>query len=65
MINIQLGWRITNFSEVVFNLLWNMGILLSVKHAGALATFVALKAIFPVAKLQGEFELWARGLNMW
>jgi hypothetical protein len=42
---------------VIFNLLWNMGILLSVKHAGALATFVALKAIFPVAKLQGEFEL--------
>ena len=32
---------------VVFNLLWNMGILLSVKHTGALATFIALKAIFP------------------
>ena len=33
---------------VLFNLAWNMGILLSVKHTGALATFVALKAIFPV-----------------
>ena len=33
---------------VIFNLLWNMAVLLSVKHTGALATFVALKAIFPV-----------------
>ena len=34
---------------VVFNVLWNMAVLLSVKHSGALATFIALKAIFPVA----------------
>lgn len=43
---------------VVFNLLWNMGILLSVKHAGALATFVALKAIFPVSTVLFEYVDW-------
>lgn len=37
---------------VIFNLLWNMAVLLSVKHTGALATFVALKAIFPVLWMQ-------------
>lgn len=34
---------------VVFNILWNISILWSVKHCGALVTFVALKAIFPVS----------------
>merc|ERR1712047_114532 len=34
---------------VVFNVLWNVSILFSVKQSGALATFVALKAIFPVS----------------
>jgi len=34
---------------VVFNILWNISILVSVKHSGALATFVALKAMFPVS----------------
>lgn len=34
---------------VVCNLSWNVSILWSVKHCGALATFVALKAIFPVS----------------
>eukprot|EP00435_Cladocopium_sp_Y103_P032829 s972_g8.t1 len=43
---------------VVFNLLWNMGILLSVKHTGALATFVALKAIFPVSTVLFEYVDW-------
>ncbi|CAK9086011.1 unnamed protein product [Durusdinium trenchii] len=43
---------------VVFNLLMNMGILLAVKHAGALATFVALKAIFPVSTVLFEYVDW-------
>ena len=43
---------------VVFNLLMNMGILLAVKHAGALATFVALKAIFPVSTILFEYVDW-------
>ncbi|CAK0804403.1 unnamed protein product, partial [Prorocentrum cordatum] len=34
---------------VVFNVLWNISILISVKHSGALATFISLKAIFPVS----------------
>ena len=37
---------------VVFNVVWNMTVLLSVKHTGALATFIALKAIFPVTRLR-------------
>ena len=43
---------------VAFNLLVNMGILLAVKHAGALATFVALKAIFPVNTILFEYVDW-------
>lgn len=43
---------------VVFNLLWNMGILLSVKHTGALATFIALKAIFPVSTVLFAYVDW-------
>lgn len=35
-----------------------MGILLAVKHAGALATFVALKAIFPVSTVLFEYVDW-------
>eukprot|EP00413_Alexandrium_margalefii_P032527 CAMPEP_0204577330 /NCGR_PEP_ID=MMETSP0661-20131031/42280_1 /ASSEMBLY_ACC=CAM_ASM_000606 /TAXON_ID=109239 /ORGANISM="Alexandrium margalefi, Strain AMGDE01CS-322" /LENGTH=421 /DNA_ID=CAMNT_0051586151 /DNA_START=54 /DNA_END=1319 /DNA_ORIENTATION=+ len=34
---------------VVLNISWNISILWSVKHCGALATFVALKSIFPVS----------------
>jgi len=34
---------------VIFNVMWNISILWSVKHCGALVTFVALKAIFPVS----------------
>ena len=43
---------------VIFNLLWNMAVLLSVKHTGALATFVALKAIFPVSTVLTEYVDW-------
>uniref|UniRef100_A0A7S2K5J9 EamA domain-containing protein n=1 Tax=Zooxanthella nutricula TaxID=1333877 RepID=A0A7S2K5J9_9DINO len=43
---------------VVFNILWNVSILLSVKHTGALATFVALKAIFPVSTLLFAYVDW-------
>ena len=35
---------------MIFNVLWNMAVLMSVKHSGALATFIALKAIFPAAR---------------
>jgi len=43
---------------VVFNILWNISILMSVKHSGALATFVALKAIFPVSTLLFAYVDW-------
>ncbi|CAK0823825.1 unnamed protein product [Prorocentrum cordatum] len=36
---------------VVFNVLWNVSILVSVKCSGALATFVSLKAIFPISTI--------------
>jgi hypothetical protein len=36
---------------VIFNILWNIAILLSVKYTGALATFVALKAVFPTSTI--------------
>ncbi|CAE7306949.1 crtp2, partial [Symbiodinium pilosum] len=43
---------------VVFNVLWNMAVLLSVKHSGALATFIALKAIFPVSAVLFAYVDW-------
>merc|ERR1711972_798840 len=43
---------------VVFNISWNIAILMSVKHSGALTTFVALKAIFPVSTLLFGYVDW-------
>jgi len=43
---------------VVFNILWNISILMSVKYSGALTTFVALKAIFPVSTLLFAYVDW-------
>lgn len=43
---------------VVFNILWNISILLSVKWSGALATFVALKAIMPTAAILFAYVDW-------
>ncbi|CAJ1376140.1 unnamed protein product [Effrenium voratum] len=43
---------------VVFNVVWNMTVLLSVKHTGALATFIALKAIFPVSTVLFAYIDW-------
>ncbi|CAE8645509.1 unnamed protein product, partial [Polarella glacialis] len=43
---------------VVFNILWNLSVLLSVKHTGALSTFVALKAIFPLSTLLFAYVDW-------
>ncbi|CAE7655259.1 CLT3 [Symbiodinium sp. CCMP2456] len=43
---------------VIFNVLWNMAVLLSVKHSGALATFIALKAIFPVSTVLFAYVDW-------
>ncbi|CAE7794515.1 crtp1 [Symbiodinium necroappetens] len=43
---------------VIFNVLWNMAVLMSVKHSGALATFIALKAIFPVSTVLFAYVDW-------
>lgn len=43
---------------VVFNILWNLSILLSVKNTGALTTFVALKVIFPVSAILFAYVSW-------
>ncbi|CAE7894102.1 CLT3 [Symbiodinium microadriaticum] len=43
---------------VIFNVLWNMAVLMSVKHSGALATFIALKAIFPVSMVLFAYVDW-------
>ncbi|CAE7797276.1 crtp2 [Symbiodinium sp. CCMP2592] len=43
---------------VVFNVLWNLNIVLAVKHAGALATNIALKAVFPVSTVLFAYVDW-------
>jgi len=41
-----------------FNLAWNISILMSVKVSGALATFIALKGIFPVSSVLFSSICW-------
>jgi len=43
---------------VIFNILWNIAVLMSVKYSGALTTFVALKAIFPVSTILFAYVDW-------
>lgn len=43
---------------VIFNILWNISVLLSVKYCGAMATFVALKAIFPLSTILFAYINW-------
>ncbi|CAE7409961.1 crtp2 [Symbiodinium natans] len=43
---------------VVLNVLWNLSILLAVKQSGALATNVALKAVFPVSTVLFAYVDW-------
>lgn len=43
---------------VVFNISWNVAILTSVKHSGSLATFIALKAMFPVSAVLFAYVDW-------
>mmetsp|Transcript_33436 Transcript_33436/g.71644 ORF Transcript_33436/g.71644 Transcript_33436/m.71644 type:complete len:426 (-) Transcript_33436:67-1344(-) len=43
---------------IIFNVLWNISVILSVKHSGALTTFVALKAIFPISTILFAYVDW-------
>ncbi|CAE7438815.1 crtp1 [Symbiodinium sp. CCMP2456] len=43
---------------VLLNVLWNLSILLAVKHSGSLATNVALKAVFPVSTVLFAYVDW-------
>lgn len=42
----------------IFNFAWNISILMSIKVSGALATFIALKGIFPVSSVLFSSICW-------
>ncbi|CAE7752180.1 crtp2 [Symbiodinium pilosum] len=43
---------------VLLNVLWNLSMVLAVKHSGSLATNIALKAVFPVSTVLFAYVDW-------